>query len=93
MKLGKEIERKFLLNKLPEGLWDGIDFQQGYLSVENPEVRLRIIRKGKKEKFFLTCKKGEGFVYLEEEEQISKSVFEILWPLTINFRIRKTRQD
>jgi len=87
--MSAEIEKKFLLRKLPDGIAKGIKIRQGYLSVGNPEVRVR----AKGEKFFLTRKDGEGFVRQEQEYEITKKVFEILWSLTENARIEKTRYE
>jgi CYTH domain-containing protein len=63
-----EIEKKFLLRRLPTGISKGTKILQGYLSVGDPEVRVR----AKGEKFYLTRKGGEGFVREEEECEISK---------------------
>jgi CYTH domain-containing protein len=87
--MSKEIEKKFLLRSLPSGITKGIKILQGYLSVGNPEVRVR----AKGEKFFLTRKGGGGFVREEEEYEISMEAFEILWSLTENARIEKTRYE
>jgi CYTH domain-containing protein len=87
--MSKEIEKKFLLKSLPEGIGQGIKILQGYLSVGDPEVRVR----SKDDRFFLTRKGGEGFVREEEEYEISRQIFEILWPLTENARIEKTRYE
>lgn len=84
-----EIEKKFLLRHLPTGITNGIKILQGYLSVGNPEVRVR----AKGEKFFLTRKGGAGLVRYEEEYEISKEAFEILWSLTEDARIEKTRYE
>lgn len=84
-----EIEKKFLLRELPTGITKGNKIRQGYLSVGNAEVRVR----SKGEKFFLTRKSGEGFIREEEEYEISKQAFEILWSLTENARIEKTRYE
>jgi len=87
--MSMEIEKKFLLRNLPIGITKGTKILQGYLSVGNPEVRVR----AKGEKFFLTRKDGEGFVREEEEYEISKEAFEILWLLTEDARIEKTRYE
>jgi CYTH domain-containing protein len=87
--MSKEIEKKFLLRYLPVGMTDGSKILQGYLKVGDPEVRVR----SKGERFFLTRKGGDGFVREEEEYEISKEVFEILWSLTENARIEKTRYE
>ncbi len=87
--MSMEIEKKFLLRSLPTGITKGTKILQGYLSVGNPEVRVR----AKGEKFFLTRKGGEGFVRSEEEYEISKEAFEILWSLTEDARIEKMRYE
>lgn len=87
--MGKEIEKKFRLSGLPQGLSAGTKIRQGYLSVGEPEVRVRM----KGEKFFLTRKSGSGLVREEEEYEIFQDVFEILWSLTENRRIEKTRYE
>lgn len=87
--MSKEIERKFLLRNLPIGIINGVRILQGYLSVGDPEVRVR----SKGEKYFLTRKRGEGFIRQEEEYEIYQEVFDILWSLTENARIEKTRYE
>lgn len=87
--MSEEIEKKFLLRRLPAGVGKGTAIRQGYLSVGDPEVRVR----AKGAKFYLTGKSGEGFVRREEEYEISREIFEILWSLTENARIEKTRYE
>ena len=87
--MSREIEKKFLLRNLPTGITKGTKILQGYLSIGNPEVRVR----AKGGKFFLTRKGGEGFIREEEEFEISKEAFEILWSLTENARIEKIRYE
>ena len=87
--MSKEIEKKFLLTNLPSGIGEKTKILQGYLSVGDPEVRVR----SKGDKFFLTRKGGEGLVREEEEYEISRQVFDILWSLTENARIEKTRYE
>lgn len=82
-----EIEKKFIIAGLPAGLAGGTKIRQGYLSVGDPEVRLR----SKGEKFFATRKGGEGFIRSEAEAEISAEVFHILWPATDGRRVEKTR--
>lgn len=82
-----ERERKFLLADFPPGLTNGLEIQQGYLSVGDPEIRVRVIGG----KYFITRKSGEGFIREEEEVEISADVFQILWPLTVGKRIEKIR--
>lgn len=80
----KEIERKYILFSKPEGLDNGIKIDQGYLSEET-----RVRSKGGK--FYLTEKIGHGLSREENEIEISKEVFEILWKCTKSRRISKTR--
>lgn len=87
--MSREIEKKFLLRNLPTGITKGTEIQQGYLSVGDPEVRVR----AKGGKFFLTRKGGAGFIREEDEHEISKKIFEILWSLTEGARIEKTRYE
>lgn len=87
--MSKEIEKKFLLKSIPAGIGKGTKILQGYLSSGHPEVRVR----AKGEKFFLTRKGSGDFVREEEEYEISKEIFEILWSLTENARIEKTRYE
>lgn len=82
-----EIEKKFLLSTLPAGVGSPVEIRQGYLAVGDPEVRVR--QKGTK--FFVTRKGGEGFAREEAEAEVSREVFEILWPATEGARIEKTR--
>jgi adenylate cyclase len=87
--MSKEIEKKFLLRELPIGVTNKTKIRQGYLSVGDPEVRVR----AKGERFFLTRKTGSGLTREEEEYEIAKEAFEILWSLTENARIEKTRYE
>lgn len=87
--MSKEIEKKFLLRELPFGATNKTKIRQGYLSVGDPEVRVR----AKGERFFLTRKTGAGLAREEEEYEIAKEAFEILWSLTENARIEKTRYE
>ena len=89
--VNQEIERKFLLKKLPEGLSNGVIIYQGYLSNKDPEVRVRKIKNINTEKFVITQKTGEGIARSENEEEISENVFNILWPLTYGLQIKKIR--
>jgi len=85
--LKKEIERKFLLEKMPDlSAYEQEDIIQGYLSYE-PEIRIR--KKGVK--YFLT-EKGEGDIErTEKETQIDKVSFMILLNLVKGNIIEKTR--
>ncbi|HTP21739.1 MAG TPA: CYTH domain-containing protein [Solirubrobacteraceae bacterium] len=87
---GMEIERKFLVEQLPEGLdvHPSREIEQGYLAItEDVEVRLR--RYG--EESFLTVKSSGDESRIEEEIEIDRRRFDALWPLTDGRRIQKRR--
>lgn len=82
-----EIERKFLVNSLPNlNNYQKYEISQGYISME-PTIRIR-----KKDDVYYLTKKGKGSLIREEiEEEISKEVFEILISLIQTRLIEKTR--
>lgn len=86
-----EIERKFALDQPPDlSGRESVAIEQGYLAVASQggaEVRLR--RKG--EATLLTIKGGTGAVRTEEEFEIERERFEVLWPLTEGRRVVKRR--
>ncbi|MBK1877338.1 CYTH domain-containing protein [Pelagicoccus mobilis] len=86
-----EIERKFLVTKLPEelGATSSKHLRQGYITTGETEVRLR--HNGAQAT--LTCKKGNGLKRQEQEIKITDEQFESLWPLTEKSRIEKTRYN
>ena len=74
--MGKEIERKFLVSFLPEGM-SGTTMRQGYLQPEKERaVRVRTIKKDGSKKGFLTIK-GIG-----SESGMSRYEFEIEIPIS-----------
>jgi adenylate cyclase len=85
-----EIERKFLIKNLPKKLLENIrgeEILQGYIQISPEEIRLR-----KRDiKFFLTMKSEGGVSREEVEVEVSKPIFDILWPLTKDKRIEKVR--
>lgn len=86
-----EIERKFLIDRVPAGLDGpaGTHIAQGYLAIdEEAEVRLR--RAG--DRFTLTVKNGHGESRSETEVEIEPNVFDELWPETAGRRVEKTRR-
>jgi CYTH domain-containing protein len=87
---GIEIERKFLVDELPDGLdrYPSREIEQGYLAItDDVEVRLR--RYG--DQTFLTVKSSGDESRVEEEIQIETRRFGALWPLTDSRRIEKRR--
>lgn len=91
MSTGVEVERKFLLDRLPDAVAGvpGVPVEQGYLAVEG-DIEVRVRRLG--DRHVLTIKGGEGLVRLEEELELDERRFAALWPLTDGRRIEKTRR-
>jgi CYTH domain-containing protein len=85
-----EIERKFLVERLPAGIEiDSEDeIAQGYLSTGDDQVRLR--RRGNSH--LITAKRGRGLIRDEVEVPLGRASFEELWPLTEGRRVEKTRR-
>jgi CYTH domain-containing protein/CHAD domain-containing protein len=83
-----EIERKFLVEEVPQGSGGRTMVEQGYLAIdEHGEVRLRRIGG----ELLLTAKTGHGEVREEIEIPLSPGSFEELWGLTEGRRVRKMR--
>ena len=91
MTQGREIERKFLVSRLPEDRGPGIPIAQGYLPLASDDTELRVRRKG--DATVLTVKRGSGLDRGEDEVAISTETFDALWPLTEGRRIEKTRHE
>ncbi|HKP75207.1 MAG TPA: CHAD domain-containing protein, partial [Longimicrobiaceae bacterium] len=93
--LEREIERKYLLKRMPAiGRLEGVDVlevHQGYVPGEELIERLRRTRRGDEVKYFRTMKMGRGISRIEVEEETSESVFRRMWPLTRGRRVRKRR--
>lgn len=87
---GVEIERKFLVGRLPDAFDDqpSAEIEQGYLAITD-EVEVRVRRYG--ERAFLTVKSSGDQVRVEEEIEIDARRFSALWPLTKGRRIEKRR--
>lgn len=86
---GTEVERKFLVERLPDGLGAVTrrTIDQGYLVVGEVEVRLRRADA----ETLLTIKAGRGLERAEEEISIEPERFDRLWPLTEGRRLHKVR--
>jgi adenylate cyclase len=86
-----EIERKFLVEALPDGLEasraDRIE--QGYVAIGADGVEVRVRRRAGKST--LTVKSAPGELRVEEEIPIDDRRFESLWQLSDGRRISKTR--
>jgi len=92
---GTEIERKYLLSRLPEMPNDAAvaEIDQGYIPGTNLLERLRRVRTphGGGDRCIRTLKTGAGLVRTEIEEEIPAALFERMWPLTEGRRLRKRR--
>ena len=87
----REIERKFLVTKLPDNLtsYPHAEISQGYLVSLDDGLQVRLRKSG--EKYSLTFKRGTGNVREEREVEFSAEQFDALWPATEGKRLAKTR--
>ncbi|MCB2290526.1 CYTH domain-containing protein [Clostridium sp. CS001] len=84
-----EIERKFLIKKMPDLTnVQAIDIEQGYLSFF-PEVRTR----KKDEKFYLTVKSDGDIAREEYEIEISQNTYEELSDKVAGLVLKKRRYE
>jgi len=89
----REIERKFLVKRLPEKLNRSRRYviAQGYLATEPAGRHVRLRKKGKTSS--LTFKVGRGAHREEREIKLSAKQFATLWPATVGRRLRKLRYE
>ena len=89
----REIERKFLVRRLPEQLaaFPHAEIDQGYLAIAPGGVQVRLRKAG--EKHSLTYKRGRGSAREEREIELTPEQFAVLWPATEGKRLTKTRYD
>lgn len=89
----REIERKFLVRKLPGDLKSrpGRDISQGYLVSQDNGLQVRLRRAG--DHYSLTYKRGVGNVREEREIELTADQFDALWPATEGKRLVKTRYE
>lgn len=91
---GTEIERKYLLERLPEHALaaPSVEIAQGYLPGEKLVERIRRVRsRDGVERWFRTVKVGSGLERLELEEEADAVLGRALWRLTKGRRIHKRR--
>jgi len=90
---GVEIERKYLLRGLPDldAATEGVEIHQGWLPGDILRERIRRVRSDDATTYTRTLKLGRGVERIEIEEPCSEEVFDRLWPLTKDCRIRKRR--
>src|SRR3954470_22168243 len=88
-----EIERKWVLERPPEGLerHPGKRIEQGYVALDDAGAEVRVRRAGGKHT--LTVKSAPGLVRVEEELALEPGQFDSLWALTDGRRVVKTRYD
>jgi CYTH domain-containing protein len=89
-----EIERKFLLKRLPSRLVGMTPFniRQGWIPGETIHERVRrTMQPDGIAVYTRTIKYGEGLVRLELEDEIDKCLFDARWSLTTQARIHKER--
>ena len=93
MPSSREIERKFLLKRLPERLKQArrCVIAQGYLAAEPGGRHVRLRKKGKTAS--LTFKVGRSAHREEREIKLSAKQFSALWPATVGRRLRKLRYE
>ncbi|HEX9975464.1 MAG TPA: CYTH domain-containing protein [bacterium] len=91
--MSHEIERKFLVKKLPGDLhqYPSIEILQGYLAIRSDGTEVRLRKKGSR--YFQTVKSGSGLLRCEAEIELSKDQFEKLWLMTEGKRIEKIRYE
>ena len=89
----REIERKFLLRRLPDRLKRSRHYiiEQGYLATESAGRQVRLRKKGKTAS--LTFKVGRSRSREEREIRLSPKQFAALWPATAGRRLRKLRYE
>lgn len=90
---GIEIERKYLLTRLPPSMPRAARAQiaQGYLPGTRLVERLRLVQANRSRRFYRTVKVGRGIVRTELEEETTRVVFDAMWPLTMGHRLTKRR--
>ena len=91
--LHREIERKFLVRQMPDGLaqFPHADIWQGYLVTAPGGMQVRMRKAG--DTYSLTYKRGRGNTREEREIELTREQFDILWPATEGRRLTKTRYD
>ena len=89
----REIERKFLVRKMPDNLagYPHAMIDQGYLAIAPEGVQVRLRKAGGKHT--LTYKRGRGDAREEREVILTSEQFDVLWPGTEGQRLTKTRYD
>jgi len=90
----REIERKYLLKRMPairQLPYRVQELDQGYLPGERLAERIRRVREGGEVRYYRTVKLGRGISRTEVEEETTERIFRKMWPLTRGKRVRKRR--
>lgn len=89
----REIERKFLIKRLPLEILHSRRFRitQGYLANERGGRHVRLRKKAKTAS--LTFKAGSASSREEREVRLSPKQFATLWPATVGRRLHKMRYE
>jgi len=89
----REIERKFLIERLPANLRRAKSYRilQGYLVTEPDDRHVRLRKKEKQTS--LTFKLVRGSVRDEREIELTPKQFAALWPATKGRRLQKVRYE
>jgi CHAD domain-containing protein/CYTH domain-containing protein len=91
---GIEIERKYLLKRLPMVALDApsVEIEQGYLPGNKLVERIRRVRfPDGAEKWIRTVKAGDGIQRVELEEEADADSLRAMWRITKDRRVRKRR--
>lgn len=84
----KEIERKYIVDKMPKDIKNKVEIMQAYFEGQNPEKRVRSVDN---KQFFYTEKLGNGIERHEMEKAIDKNTFVNLFKDCSHGIIEKTR--
>lgn len=89
----REIERKFLIKRLPLNILRSRHFRiaQGYLANETGGRHVRLRKRARTNS--LTFKVDRGVAREEREIRLSAKQFAVLWPATAGRRLRKVRYE
>ena len=84
-----EIERRFLVERVPDDLPTPVRIEQAYLVTEPVSVRVRRTDRAR----FLTIKAGSGLSRTEIERELTDEEFDALWQQPTELRIEKRRHE
>jgi len=84
-----EIERRFLVDRVPETLPAPAIVEQAYLTTGPEPVSVRVRRID--ERRILTIKSGRGLERIEIERDLEPAEFDALWAIATELRIAKRR--